>query len=116
MVSDFNQVIPAGPYSIGSDVWPGVSKLIEECGELLQVLGKMIALGGVGLDAHWDGKGDLVQRLQEELGDVHGAISFLVGFNPPLSRAVILARAAAKVDLFVDWHIAQGSDPVPEPG
>ena len=33
----------AGPYSIGSDVWPGLSKLAEESGEVVQVIGKIVA-------------------------------------------------------------------------
>jgi hypothetical protein len=44
---------PAGPYSIGSTVWPGLSKLVEEMGEVGQVVGKLIATGGD--PAHRDG-------------------------------------------------------------
>jgi len=36
----------SGDFSIGSAVWPGVSKVIEEMGELQQVLGKLIAVAG----------------------------------------------------------------------
>jgi hypothetical protein len=34
------------PFAIGSDAWPGTSKLLEEQGELVQVLGKLMATGG----------------------------------------------------------------------
>lgn len=114
-MSDSDRMILAGPYSIGSDVWPGVSKLIEECGELLQVLGKIIALGGVGLDAHWDGAGDLRERLQDELGDVQGAIWFLKALNPQLDKNAIEERAMAKFQLFIVWQNDQAVSPVTEP-
>lgn len=29
-------------FSIGSKRWPGISKLIEECGEVLQIAGKLM--------------------------------------------------------------------------
>lgn len=35
-----------GPYSIGQGHWPGLARLIEELGELQQVLGKIMACGG----------------------------------------------------------------------
>lgn len=47
------QVARAGPYSIGSDSWAGLSRLIEEAGEVLQVAGKVI--GGGGATVHYDG-------------------------------------------------------------
>ena len=56
----------AGPYSIGSDHWPGLSKVIEECGEVIQAAGKIIAANGDG--QHWDGS-DLRQRLEDEIAD-----------------------------------------------
>jgi NTP pyrophosphatase (non-canonical NTP hydrolase) len=35
-----------GPYSIGQNHWPGLARLMEEMGELQQVLGKVMASGG----------------------------------------------------------------------
>lgn len=89
-----------GPYSIGSEHFPGTAKLIEELGELQQVLGKMIALGK--LDRHWDGS-DLRVRLEEELADAMGAISFFVDVNG-LNEDAILERAAQKERRFQEWH------------
>lgn len=34
----------SGDFSIGGTLWPGLSKLIEECGEVLQVGGKLIGM------------------------------------------------------------------------
>lgn len=39
-------------FAIGSPVWPGLSKLAEEAGETLQVVGKLMGTGGES--AHWD--------------------------------------------------------------
>jgi NTP pyrophosphatase (non-canonical NTP hydrolase) len=64
----------AAPFSIGSDIWPGLSKLIEECGEVTQVVGKII--GAHPNVDHWDGT-NLRERLQEELADLSAAICFV---------------------------------------
>lgn len=93
----------AGPYSIGSDHWPGLSKLVEEMGELQQVLGKLIATNGD--TTHWDGT-DLRERLVDEMGDVLAAVAFFAEFNG-LPEDDIAARANQKVDLFEAWHAAQ---------
>ena len=60
----------AGPYSIGSNVWAGLSKLIEEMGEAGQAVGKLIATSGE--TAHWAGT-DLRQRPPAETADVAAA-------------------------------------------
>jgi NTP pyrophosphatase (non-canonical NTP hydrolase) len=95
----------AGPYSIGSKLWPGLSKLIEECGEVGQVAGKLIATGGV--PAHWDGS-NLRERLLEELADLRAAITFVAQVNQ-LGDDVMNARAQKKLDQFWAWHREQGS-------
>jgi hypothetical protein len=94
-----------GPYSIGSDHWPGVSKVLEECGELGQVLGKLLALNGA--TAHWDGS-DLRLRLVEEVADVYAALDFLCEANG-LDRLFIDGRVQAKRALFRRWHQEQGA-------
>lgn len=88
------------PFSIGSTTWPGTSKLIEECGEVLQVLGKLIGTGGAS--AHWDGS-DLEQRLTEELGDLSAALHFFVTTNG-LDWSAINERKSAKWAKFYQWH------------
>lgn len=99
----------SGDFSIGSRVWPGLSKLLEECGELVQVGGKLIATGGSS--KHWDGS-DLTQRLEEELADVQAAIEFLISRNS-LNRLAIAGRAMTKVTRFHAWHDAQGHEEAP---
>lgn len=91
------------PFAIGSDLWPGLSKLIEECGEVIQVAGKLIATHGEA--AHWDGS-DLRQRLHDELADLDAAIRFVVRYNG-LDDAPYNDRTLSKGDLFVEWHEEQ---------
>lgn len=89
-----------GPYSIGSNNWNGLSKLIEECGEVTQVCGKIIGTGGEL--QHWDGT-DLKVRLEEELADLCAAMSFIIETNN-LSMSFIVSRKFNKVKLFNEWN------------
>ncbi len=94
---------PPGPYSIGSDRWPGLSKLVEEMGEVQQVLGKLIATGGES--AHWDGT-DLRQRLREELADLKAACVFFAQVNQ-LDAVTDIEREHRKIRQFHAWHAEQ---------
>lgn len=100
----------AGPYSIGSDTWPGLSKLIEECGEVIQVAGKIIGTGGE--PKHWDGS-DLRDRLIEEVADLTAAIEFVTQACV-FDWDEINDRAGAKRLLFERWHREQRG--LPDPG
>ena len=91
----------AHPYSIGSDRLTGLSKLIEECGEVLQVAGKLIATGGDSV--HWDGS-DLYQRLMEELADLDAALRFVVTMNDAVDSTVVNLRSIQKYATFLGWH------------
>lgn len=92
-------------FSIGAKVWPGLSKLVEEAGEVVQVIGKLMGTGGK--TTHWDGKGDLKDRLEEEIADVMAACTFVVTVNK-LDRDKIATRMADKLVLFHEWHKAAG--------
>lgn len=98
------------PFAIGSDQLPGVSKLIEETGEVQQVLGKVLGFGSLG--THWDGS-DLKRRLEDELADMAGAFAFAIE-HMGLDLGYIDARASRKADTFRMWHerIQKGLDPV----
>jgi NTP pyrophosphatase (non-canonical NTP hydrolase) len=93
----------SGDFSIGAKLWPGISKLIEEAGEVLQVAGKLIAIHGE--EAHWDGS-NLRQRLQEEMGDLTAALLF-VAEACGLDERFIQERAARKLEQFRAWHREQ---------
>jgi NTP pyrophosphatase (non-canonical NTP hydrolase) len=91
-----------GPYSIGADKWNGLSKLIEECGEVIQVAGKII--GASGAEEHWDGS-NLPQRLLEELGDLQAAIFFITAhYDHTLACAKVRVRAIEKFTKFEEWN------------
>lgn len=95
---------PAG--AIGSDVWPGLLKVLEECGELQQVVGKLLAYPD---GEHPDGAGPLGLRLEEELADVMAAAQFVVDANPRLLDAMqVEHRVAAKAARFWVWHRGAG--------
>lgn len=88
------------PYCIGSQTWGGLSKLIEECGEVQQVAGKII--GAEGITHHWDGS-NLRERLTSEMGDLMAAIRFVAEQND-LDWAAIEDREKEKLRLFHKWH------------
>lgn len=90
-------------FSIGSDSWAGTSKVIEEMGELGQVLGKLIATAGE--TDHWDGS-DLRARLLEEIGDVKAALCFFEQVNLTHDeRRAIETRSEDKTTTFWKWHL-----------
>lgn len=85
-------------FAIGDAEWPGISKLVEEMGEVGQVAGKLMATHGEAV--HWDGDGNLVDRLTEEMADLQAAIWFASEAN----NLQIMERALAKYQLFGEWH------------
>lgn len=87
-------------YCIGSARIPGLSKLVEECGEVAQVAGKIIGLGSMG--DHWDGT-NLQQRLEAELGDLLAAVDYLADHNG-LNKGAIRLRRVNKRLTFEAWH------------
>jgi NTP pyrophosphatase (non-canonical NTP hydrolase) len=78
----------------------GLAKLIEECGELVQVAGKKLAC--YSDNAHWDGS-DLKERMEDEMGDVKAAIAFVTE-RLGMSTNRISAREFKKLCLFREWE------------
>jgi len=94
--------VGSGDFSIGSKVWPGMSKVIEEMGELQQVFGKLMGTGGEA--NHWDGS-DLRKRVLEELADVYAAVQFFVAQNMTQEEQHAWAeRVATKRRRFEEWQ------------
>jgi len=101
-LAEMNAMFPnagTGEFSIGGKLWPGLSKLIEEAGEVMQVAGKLI--GSEGRTDHWSG--NLDTALIEELGDLAAAMEFFVLANG-LDMAAIGARRERKLETFRRWH------------
>ena len=79
----------------------GFSKLVEETGELQQVVGKVLAYG-LGCDSHPDGDKPLVDRFIEESGDVIASIYFIAQkYN--LNINAIDRRVSDKLIIFKQW-------------
>jgi hypothetical protein len=88
-------------FAIGDKEWPGVSKVLEEMGELQQVLGKI--MGVRGETKHWSG--DLRKMLLEELADLQAAIMFLTNHNlTEEEQEQIVERILFKTARFEAWH------------
>lgn len=89
-------------FGIGSDVWPGIAKLGEEAGEVVQVILKLVAMGGE-VD-HWDGT-DLRERLIEEMGDLAAAVDYVYAHNFDANdKRHFGRRKAMKGETFARWH------------
>lgn len=96
---------PESQFAIGDQSWPGISKLVEEMGELNQVIGKL--MGTHGEFNHWSG--DLEPMLYDEMGDVLAAIQFVTS-HCLLDADRIAKRAAKKLDIFEKWHRGENDD------
>lgn len=78
----------------------GLTKLVEECGELTQIAAKKIAYPDTNL--HPDGAGNMLRRLEEEIADVVAACGFVVEKMGLNSRRIGL-RSQNKLTLFRSW-------------
>lgn len=88
-------------FAIGDKEWAGLSKMLEEAGEVIQVGGKLI--GSRGATDHWSG--DLREKLVEELADLFAAMMFFGEKNLSDAEAdAIMDRAEKKIELFMKWH------------
>lgn len=94
-------------FAFGDKEWPGLAKLNEESGELVQVIGKLMMTHGQA--KHWDGS-DLRARLVEEMGDVSAACAFIYAHVLTAEeRATVCDRVRKKLALFVKWHREQAA-------
>lgn len=75
-------------FVFGSSVWPGLSKLVEECGEALHEIGKLM-----------DSPDDevLIDNLEEELADIIAAAWAVAHLNKPISISAVEARVRQKL-------------------
>ena len=103
--------IAAGPaFAFGDDVWPGLAKLAEECGEVVQVIGKLMMTHGD--PAHWSG--NLRTMLVDEIADVIAAGLFVRRFALTKEESdYIDNRILIKRLKFEAWHADMDADPPP---
>ena len=78
----------------------GLTKLMEECGELAQIAAKKSAY--YATDIHPDGKGSMKERLENEMGDVIAA-SLFVAEKYDLDIDRIIEQANKKYNRFKVW-------------
>ena len=96
----FKAATQRSAFAIGDSKWPGISKLVEEAGEVQQVCGKL--LGTRGALEHWDGS-NLKTRLEDEIADLVAAAYFVTQKNG-LDEDRMAERIEEKMRLFEQWH------------
>lgn len=98
-------------FAFGDQTWPGLAKFVEEAGEALAVIGKLMMTHGH--PRHWSG--DLRQMLLSEVGDVEASIVFLVRHNlTAFERRDMANHITRKVFNFEQWHEEQALKPAEE--
>lgn len=90
-------------FGFGTDKWPGLAKVIEEAGEVTQVGGKIIMVGGS--NTHWDPEPNN-ERLVDEMADQYAAITFMMKHAPQVNHMTgrFLERWQKKLAIFEGWH------------
>ena len=90
-------------FQFASDVWPGLAKLSEECGEVVQVVGKII--GTAGTMEFRDGRKVGRERLVDELGDLTAIAQFVIDHALTKDeRTEVTRRARRKRAQFKEWR------------
>lgn len=84
----------------------GLTKLLEELGELGQIAAKKIAY--MDTDEHPDGLGSMKTRMEDEMADVIAAIEFVVQ-KFDLSHHNIRNRTKVKYERFLKWDNEPGN-------
>lgn len=79
----------------------GLTKLMEECGELIQAAAKRLAYPRVAV--HPDGK-NLKRCLEEELADVLAASAFVIERNG-LDQEAVMVRTELKLEQYRKWDL-----------
>jgi len=77
----------------------GLNKLMEECGEVIQVAAKLSAYPDGN---HPDGAGNLMDRLEDEIADAAAAMAFVVG-KLGLNYIRMDERTNRKLTMFLEW-------------
>jgi NTP pyrophosphatase (non-canonical NTP hydrolase) len=91
-------------FNIDSVSWPGLSKIIEETSELNTVIAKLMATEGN--KEYWEGV-NLLDSIEEELGDTLAAILFTLKHNADINNFYVLERMQKKLNLYEKWRNEQ---------
>lgn len=90
-----------GNFQLGSRVWPGLAKLLEEAGEVSEIGGKIV--GNDGKHIHYDGT-RLDVRIAEEVADLSAACRAFFQLNGYDGAPWVLRREIDKYSKFLRWH------------
>ena len=97
------------PFQFACPRWPGLAKLAEECGEVVQVIGKII--GTAGTMRFRDGQTIDRSRLVEEVGDLKAIIGFVEDHAfTAAERSACMRRQAVKRVVFERWRTEEMTD------
>ena len=97
------------PFQFACPRWPGLAKLAEECGEVVQVVGKIIGTGGTM--TFRDGQVIDRSRLVEEMADLEAIIGFVVEHAfTEAEKAASARRQIQKIELFERWRTEELTD------
>ncbi len=97
-------------FTIGSKKWAGLSKMIEEAGELIQVCGKLMQVERLYGGHHYFGGGrDLKRDIEDEIADLMATLEFVAVMNE-LDETHIETRKLSKFDMFYEWHEEQSEE------
>lgn len=89
-------------FEIGDEEYPGLSKIVEESGEVLQIIGKLI--NSLGNPQHFDGS-NLRKKLINELADLDAALEFFIAYGLSQNETELLNnRMEEKFNKFKSWH------------
>ncbi len=92
-------------FAFGDKEWPGIAKLNEESGELVQVIGKLMMTHGKA--EHWSGD-NLRVNLVHEMADCAAAIDFVMKHAlTEAERFALVTRLREKFALYETWHAEQ---------
>lgn len=99
---------PSGAQTAPDVHWHGIGKLAEECGDVLQIIGKAVPFPS---GDHPDGKGPVRGRFIEELGDLYAAIDYFCQANQ-LPESLITSRRRCKLAQFHRWGLSGITSPL----
>jgi hypothetical protein len=99
----------AVPFQFSDPRWPGLVKLAEEAGEIVQVIAKIIGTGGTL--AFRDGQRVKRARLVEEMADLQAALQFVHDHAlTGVEQAEFETRCMAKLTTFNRWRLEDAPD------
>jgi NTP pyrophosphatase (non-canonical NTP hydrolase) len=84
--------------------WKGIFKIVEEAGELLDVLGKLGQFPKGIHPSEQDGEIILLEQLPEEIADVKATLDYFISANK-LDAGAIEVRRLSKVKKFFNWGL-----------